>query len=659
MLSPSANAGLRRQRLAALLRAIDAFASREWHWIVVIAWLLVCAAYLNLYAASIHWFSLGDTDDNMRYLQVHDWLFNGQSWWDLTQHRMNPPQGANIHWSRLVDLPIAALMLFFRLFMSPGGADRLACGIAPLLPLLPLMMALAFLTRRLSTGGHGWFAAMLLPLGANMGLSMFMPLRIDHHGWQLALASMTLAGLVDRKWLRGGIIAGITSAASIAIGMEMIVYLAGAGAVVALRWIFKEGAARRLQPYAVSLAGATAIGYAGFASNANRLPVCDALSPVWTSILILAAGILLTISMLPLRGWPQRLTAAAVGGAIILGFGYANWPQCLTNVYQISPELQRSWLAYIREAKPLYVEARSAWVPMIAMPATGMICALAGCWTVRWDRERLWAWGTVTLMIALAIGLMFWQIRAGPAAQLLSIPPIGWAIWQLLATLVRGRWLTRSAALLGLAGLGSAVWAYPLYPVANQAIADMNRPETSKEAAPTKTKGTTANMVGTGNAKIASAAKPRPASANARCRTLPALQPLDQLPPAILFTMVDLGPRIIAVTHHSVIAGPYHRNGTAILDIHHAFDGSPERFRAIAAAHHARYLLICPGFPEGTIYQRRSPKGFYARLMRGETFDFLKPVTLNSTAALPYTLYRILPVAPSAAPIGKERPQKP
>lgn len=55
---------------------------------------------------------------------------------------------------------------------------------------------------------------------------MFLPMRIDHHGWQLAFTVLMLAGLIDRNWLRGGIVAGVSSALSIAIGMEMIVYLA-------------------------------------------------------------------------------------------------------------------------------------------------------------------------------------------------------------------------------------------------------------------------------------------------------------------------------------------------------------------------------------------------------------------------------------------------
>lgn len=670
---PAPRAGARWRRW---LAALDHFGNREWRWIVVIAWLLIAAAYLDRYATAIHYLSLGDTDDNMRYLQVRDWLA-GQSWWDLRQYRLDPPGGADIHWSRLVDLPIAGLMLVFRLFTHADRADELALGVAPLLPLLVLMLALAFLARRLAPEGrgHGWIAAMLLPLGAGMGLSMFMPLRVDHHGWQLALTATTLAGLVDRKWRRGGIVAGVSSAASVVIGMEMMVYLAGAGALVALRWIFKEGAARRLRPYALSLGGTTALGYALFASNANRLPVCDALSPVWTSILVLAAGVLLVITYLPLRNWPQRFIAAAIGGLIVGGFALAAWPQCiLSGAYQISPELERSWLVYIREAKPIYVQAISSWVPMIALPTTGLLCALAGCWAARRDSERLWAWGTVTLMIAFAIALTFWQIRAGPAAQLLAIPPVAWAMWALLAALFTAPAMLRLPGLIGLVLLGCAANAYSVYPLVAKAFA-------GNKAAPARhTPPAEPNTANTSNAvkkpadqrerSITNAAPSAPAAnattirqtsrrSEARCRTQPALLTLNQIAPATIFTLVDLGPRLIAVTHHRAIAGPYHRNGKAILDIHHAFDGTPEQFRAIAAAHGASYLLYCPNFPEGTIYQRRSPGGFYARLVRGERMPFLTAVPLKFGGQLPFTLYRIAPLGneDESAADRKKRPQ--
>lgn len=659
-----------RTRLGSLIAALDAFAHREWRWIVTIAWLIICAYFINDKADAIHFLSLGDTDDNMRYLQVRDWLA-GQSWWDLRQHRMNPPEGMNIHWSRLVDLPIAALMLFFRLFTSPERADQLAVGVEPLIPLLLLMFALAFLARRLAHEGrgHAWFVAMLLPLAAGMGLSMYMPLRVDHHGWQLALTAMTLAGLVDRKWTRGGIVAGVSSALSVIIGMEMLVYLAGAGALIALRWIFKDGAERRMRPYALALGGTTALGYALFASNVNRLPVCDAISPVWATVLILTAGILYGLTLLPLKGWLQRFIAAAMGGVFILGFAYATWPQCVMDVYQISPELQKRWLVYIREAKPIYAQARASWVPMIALPAAGLICAMAGCWASRRNSERLWAWVTVTLMIAFAVGLMFWQIRAGPAAQVLAIAPVAWATWAMAVKLIKGRYYQRGLAVLGIAILGCVANVYAVYPLAARTLENWSaKAPNASAAAPAKpVANTVATLAAPSNASVTNGAtanqvatvKKVARKSEVRCRTMPALRPLDQLAPATIFTLVDLGPRLIALTHHTVIAGPYHRNPDAILAVQHAFDGPPERFLEIARAHGASYLLYCPNFPEGTIYQRRSPKGFYARLSRGETFPFLTPVELKFEGELPYMLYRIAPATTGSAPLGKKVTQQP
>ncbi|MGE4432350.1 MAG: hypothetical protein AB7E05_16585 [Sphingobium sp.] len=626
----------------ALLRWADA----NWKWVVFLIWVGIATYYLKIRADNIHWFSLGDTDDNIRYLQVRDWLA-GQGWFDLRQYRLNPPEGANIHWSRLVDLPIAALMLLFRLFMEQGQADRMACAIAPLLPLLPLMLSLAFITRRLSPQGGfryapptsafaadippggAWIIAALAPLGAPMGLAMYMPLRIDHHGWQLALTVVMLAGIVDRKWLRGGIVAGLASALSIAIGMEMIVYLVGAGALIALRWVFKQGAARRMIPYALALGGGSGLLYAGFASEANRLPICDALSPVWVATLGLASGGMLLLALLPLRTWPQRLAAGAVVGAVVAAFAYSQWPQCFTGAYQISPELEKLWLSHIREAKPITAQPLSSAIQMLALPVGGALAAIIGCIAVRRDSERLWAWGTVTLMTLFALALMFWQIRAGPAAQLLAIPAIAWAGYKALELLVTGSWPIRVAALAG-GGVVLALFnAGAAYSGLNKWVPALSAPAPTTPAAnPAKAEAREKRL-----AKIR--------RANARCRTLPALAVLDQLPPATIFTLVDLGPRLIATTHHSAIAGPYHRNGDAILDVHHAFDGTPETFHEIARRHHARYFLLCPDFPEGTIYRARSPGGFYARMERGDVPPFLHEVTLKTTAPMPYKLYRI------------------
>ena len=51
-----------------------------------------------------------DNDSLMRMAMVHD-LIGGQGWFDPMQYRMGLDGGFAMHWSRLVDAPLAAISL--------------------------------------------------------------------------------------------------------------------------------------------------------------------------------------------------------------------------------------------------------------------------------------------------------------------------------------------------------------------------------------------------------------------------------------------------------------------------------------------------------------------------------------------------------------------
>ena len=95
---------------------------RHWKWVTLAAWAILCAWFTYNRWGQIQAFTLVDTDDNMRISQVRA-LLAGQDWFDLRQYRLNPPFGADIHWSRLVDLPLAGLIL---LLLAPRAADAVA-----------------------------------------------------------------------------------------------------------------------------------------------------------------------------------------------------------------------------------------------------------------------------------------------------------------------------------------------------------------------------------------------------------------------------------------------------------------------------------------------------------------------------------------------------
>jgi hypothetical protein len=129
--------------------------------------------------------------------------------------------------------------------------------------------------------------------------------------------------------------------------------------------------------------------------------------------------------------------------------------------------------------------------------------------------------------------------------------------------------------------------------------------------------------------------------ANRRCPTLPALHQLAKFPPATMLTFVDFGPRLIAMTGHRAIAGPYHRNGAAILDVHHAFRSiDPEVAHEVMVRHKATMLLLCPGMSESTLYASENKSGFYMQLMKGDVPKWLQPVELPAKS--PYRLWRLV-----------------
>ena len=350
-------------------------------------------------------------------------------------------------------------------------------------------------------------------------------------------------------------------------------------------------------------------GYLSFASYDNAVPRCDVLSPVYLGAMVAAGWIAFLLPQVSSPDWRIRLGAAAAGGLVLIA-GFAGLaPQCLGRPEQVSPELYASWLSHINEAKPLYTKDWQVAVGTILLPLAGVIGAALASWRA-WRTPRFAIWAPITLISLTSMLLLLWQTRMGPAAQLTAVPGATALAWAIIPALRRhDSVLVRTfgvfVAFLAISGLGMQV-----------VLGWLPQP---KENARSKSIG----------------------RANGRCPTLPALRPIDALPATTIFTFVDMGPRLITVTHHKAIAGPYHRNGDAILDVHHAFDGPPERAHAIMLKHGATLLMTCPNMSESTVYRARSPKGFYSQLAMGKKFDWLEPMPLP--AGSPLLLWKIKP----------------
>jgi hypothetical protein len=437
---------------------------------------------------------------------------------------------------------------------------------------------------------------------------MFMPERIDHHGWQLAFIALAIAAIADPKRLRGGLVLGLATALSLAIGLEMLIYLAIAGAAMVLFWIDDRDEADRLRGYAMVLAGGTALAYLAFASYANRGPICDALSLVWLSDALLGGALLYGRAWLSPADWKRRLMLAVAAGVAVAAFHALMWPHCLHRLEGVSPEVDRLWLSHVREARPIY---RHGWVIAtltLALPITGAIGWGLLAWVKRADRESLRRTVAAALPGLVATLLLFWQTRTGPAAQMLAIPGAVALVW----TLVPIVWSSRYPAvrILGVAavvvaGLGGAVpWAMNYVP---------QKKRTASEAAIDK--------------------------ANRLCNSLWGFHPIALQPKGVVFTFIDYGPRLITVTHHDSIAGPYHRNGQQIADVMNAFRGDADQAHALIAKYRSNYLLTCPNSSTTTIFMSETPKGFYAQLQRGQVPKWLTPIALPKDS--PFRMWRV------------------
>ena len=597
---------------------ILAWTAKNWRWLVVLYWVGACAWFLFDRWRGIQLFQLNDTDDNLRLAQVRAWL-HGQGWFDLRQYRLDPPAGANIHWSRIVDLPLAGLMVVGRWFTDGPNAERFAVAVAPLLPYLPICGAVALTARRLIHPAT-FVAALAALFFAGSANGMVMPTRIDHHGWQLAWLAIAAAGLADSRRERGGLTTGLATAVSLSIGLEMLVYLALAAAAQVLMWVDDRDQRARLASYAVSLAGGCTIGFLLFASYANRAPVCDALSPVWLSDALLGGALLWLVATVSPERWTVRLALAIGTGVIIAGFHALAWPHCLQRLEGVSPEVERLWLSNVREAKPIYQHGWTTVVQVVTLPVMGVLGWLvlsARNWRIERDLARRTL--AVAMMSVAPFALLFWQTRAGPSAQLLACVGTAGLVWTLLPVTWRSKnWLVASVgtAVLVVGGLGALV------PLGFNLRLIKPPPPTKYER--------------------------QIARANSLCPSMWALRPVAKLPRGTIFTFLDLGPRIIAVTHHDAVAGPYHRNGEAIGDLMKAFRGSEAQAHQLVVKHRSDYLMICPMMSQATVFMSKAPRGFYAQLVRGRVPAWLQPIPLPKDS--PLRIWRVAPSPDSAAP---------
>jgi hypothetical protein len=544
-------------------------------WICLLA---IAIIFLNV-ARSLPQFTVllmsGDGDDLMRLQQVRDWLA-GQSWFDTQQYRVLPPEGISIHWSRYVDIGIAAFLVPASWMLPISQAELAAVILWPtLLGCLTVLVIGHGANRLMGTAAAIGALVTFLTWGKLGG--EFTAGRIDHHNIQILCATAILyLSLVPGRRQILGALAGALTAFSLAIGLEMLPFLAINWGMMVLRHAFDEdGVDKWLLGFCASFAVSAPLLLAGQTPRSGWwINHCDVLAP---PVLALATvGILATLAPVFLaRTIPHPVNRILVSAAITAcGLWLASplLAPCLAGPYaESSPEVRTIIETQVTEAlsASLLLQTGPELLLRVLMPAVVIAILALITAVLTWDRlSKTLRIALIQSFVVLLVGLAFAfvQIRA---ANLMTpaVPLLAGFLFHSFIRIPRDSPLRAPAALILLLSMPTVVEA------AGRTIA--GPPTSPPSAADISIDPQTAQSV-----------------SYAYCRNETALAEIASLPKSVVFSSLNLGPAIVVYTHHAVTSAGYHRSTEAFRNGAAAFRGRTDLRNGLASSG-ADYLVIC------------------------------------------------------------------
>ncbi|MCJ2114026.1 hypothetical protein MKK64_22915 [Methylobacterium sp. E-025] len=567
-----------------------------------ILWLLVLFCAVTLYPPgdvieTIRHLRVPDTDDAMRLVEARD-LAAGQGWYDNVQYRFLPPGGVPSHWSRLLDAPLAGLLLALTPLLGSGLAEGIVAAFWP--PLLLAVYAAVLWTGVRTTFGKRAAVLALFAATQTFGVTVqFAAGRIDHHDVQM-IAILGMATALIRGGARAGCAAGALAALSLAIGLEGLPSVALGALFVVGDWVFRG---RPALPcflgfgLGIGLAAPLLFG-AQTAPHLWTATACDALSPPWLWLASGGGAAALACAGLDRRlgSIGARVAVVATIGAILVGGFVLLFPVCLGGPFPgMTPLVRDRWLLMVNEmaSVPKFV-ARRQYEILVYYPVL-VLAALAASWAAfRGAPAHRRAYGVAAMLLWPGLVIGWFQFR-------------GIYVASGLIPFVAGPALDRAHALAsdraapprqraGLAALGiamiSTAWMIP------------------------------AVLAGLVEESGASAATAK----SFACQDDAAVTPLAALPAGTVLAPIIMGPSILMRTPHAVVAAPYHRAIPGLTAAIEGLGGSEADLRRHVAAHGVRYVIVCRTRPS----QGLDGAAFATRLARGDVqADWLEPLPVG------------------------------
>jgi len=553
----------------------------------------------------------GDNDNLLRLVEVRN-LLGGQGWFDLHQYRMGLEGGFVMHWSRLVDAPLAAIILAGS---ALTGSMATAEAIAQVLwPALLLCLAVFFTARaaRAFAGASAVLPAVIIAAAGLHFLGIFSPGALDHHNVQLTLTMASLALLLEAPVHRmAALFSGLCAALTLAVGMETVPYVATIGVGVALLFVTDANGERAIaRDFGLGFAGVSALVFvATIPASAWGEAQCDAFSVAQFAVAAISGFGLAAIASIDAAGrsGQRRLLSLGLLGALLVLVVVTLFPQCLAAPYaNVDQRLKDLWLDHIDEVQSLFSLLVNQPAGVAARYATPVVAIVLMALRLGrgWRREDSLV--GALLVVAFAVGA--WQVRATTFSVGLAVIPL--SAWV-------AKWRTRAeiSSSFGVALRLVAVWLLSFNPVWTGVAAAASM---AFEKGPLVTDG---------------------GDADSACLRMATFAPLGRMPDTTVLTLSNLGAPILAYTGHRVFAGPYHRNLAGVLLEFDTFLGSTDAARRTVEAHHVGLVAICRGNAETLTLTQTAPNGFLADLIRGRVPDWLEPVA--DTKGNPIELFRV------------------
>lgn len=587
---------------------------------------LIVWGLMSLIAIAAKWQAIGaldlsDTDDAMRMAQVRD-LLAGQGWWDLAQYRVNPAGGGVLmHWSRLVDAPLAAGILLLKPLFGQAMAERIVMALWPPLLGAALSVACALGYRNLSDRRIAYVVPLFLIMSGYI-LVQFRPLRIDHHGWQIFLAMLVMAQALRPASWRAGLLGGLFAAALLAVSIEGLPVVALFAGLAALRWALdgRDDDRARLCGYMGALAGGAIL-----LQFVTRGPLglvgswCDSLSAPYMAAFVAAAA----VSFAAARANPAvvwvRFSLLGLAGVAAAGALVWTEPQCANGPFAtLDPIVVQYWYRNVLEGQPLWAAKPHDMIHVLVPSLVGLAGAILA-WRNCADAADRRNWATVIVALAGAAALSLFVFRTVSTAHLFALPGCAWLglrAWAWARTIASTvpRILASAMAALTLPLLGSMAVAALLTPLV-PALRDEEKRATAEKVEANRYKG--------------------------NCLDPAAIADLNRLRATTLLTPIDLGAPLVFWTRHSLVATPHHRNSHAMADTIRAFAGDPAKAEAMVRRQQATLVVFCRTANDFTKYRLARKDSLAAQLYAGTPPAWLEAVPIASRAGL--SVWRVKP----------------